>query len=153
MKHKSLIALLLVVAFAGCKKDDNEPVEPEEPKVQYNCIFDSNISDYTNVKNPTFNIFVDSVHVGVWPGNRIDSVRLGMEVNYEGLTDTKVYLNLTPGEHSYKAYLYSGETALYPNLTLVKGTFSVPDTGSVSVLLDYYKIEDNEEVDPFVCGV
>ena len=151
MKHKSLIVLLLIAAFAGCKKDDNEPVVPEEPKEQYNCIFDSNISDLTNATNPTFNIFVDSVQVGVWPGNRIDSFYIGVVANYEGLTDTKVYLNLSPGEHSYKAILYSGKTALYPDYTMVKGSFTVPDTGSVSVLLDYYKIEDEEGIEPFVC--
>lgn len=150
-KHKSLIALLLVAAFASCKKDDNEPVAPEEPKEQYNCIFDSNISDLTNATNPTFNIFVDSVQVGVWPGNRIDSFYIGVSANYEGLTDTKVYLNLTPGEHSYKAIFYSGKTALYPDYTMVKGSFTVPDTGSVSVLLDYYKIEAEEGIEPFVC--
>ena len=151
MKNTSLIALLLVVAFAGCKKDDNEPVKPEETKEQYNCIFDSNVADLSNAKNSTFNIFVDSVQVGVWPGNLIENFRIGMVANYEGLTDTKVYLNLTPGEHSYIAHFYSG-IALDPNYTLVKGTFTVPDTGSVEVLLDYNKIEYDEEIEPFVCG-
>ena len=151
MKHKSLISLLLVVAFASCKKDDNEPVTPEEPKEQYSCIFDSNVADLTSAKNPTFNIYVDGVNVGVWPGNLIDNFHVGMEANYEGLTDTKVYLNLEPGEHSYEAYFYYG-MSLEPGYSMVKGDFVVPDTGSVSVLIDYNNVE-SDETPPFVCLV
>ena len=166
MNHKSLIALLLVAAFASCKKDNDEPVVPEEPKEQYNCIFDSKISDFKNVTNPTFIIFVDSVQVGVWPGNLIDNYHidmeanytlygnkyLGMEVNYQGLTDTKVYLNLTPGEHSYEAYFYSG-ISLDPSYTKEKGVFTVPDTGSVSVSIDYHNCKSYVTPPPFGCYV
>jgi hypothetical protein len=165
MKHKSLIALLLVAAFASCKKDNDEPVAPEEPKEQYNCIFDSKISDFKNVTNPTFLVFVDSSQVGVWPGNLIDNFHidreanytlygnryLGMEPNYEELTDTKVYLNLEPGEHSYEAYFYYG-ISLNPDYTVVKGIFTVPDTGSVSVFIDYHNnYESYVTPPPFGC--
>lgn len=166
MKHKSLISLLLVVAFASCKKDDNELIVPDEPKEQYNCIFDSKISDFKNVTNPTFIIFVDSVQVGVWPGNLIDNFHiameanytlynnsyLGMEPNYEGLTDTKVHLNLAPGEHSYEAYFYNG-ISLSPEYTMEKGIFTVPDTGSVSVFINYHNCKSYVTPPPFGCIV
>ena len=167
MKHKSLIALLLVAAFASCKKDNDEPIVPDEPKVQYNCVFDSKISDFKNVTNPTFLVFVDSSQVGVWPGNLIDNFHidreanytlngnryLGMEPNYEELTDTKVYLNLEPGEHSYEAYFYYG-ISLDPDYTVVKGIFTVPDTGSVSVFIDYHNnYESYVTPPPFGCFV
>ena len=166
-KHKSLIALLLVAAFASCKKDNDEPVAPEEPKEQYNCIFDSKISDFKNVTNPTFLVFVDSSQVGVWPGNLIDNYHidreanytlydnryLGMKPNYEELTDTKVYLNLEPGEHSYEAYFYYG-ISLNPDYTVVKGIFTVPDTGSVSVFIDYHNNSESYVTPPpFGCIV
>lgn len=167
MNHKSLMALLLVVAFANCKKDSDEPVVPEEPNEQCNCIFDSKFSDFKNVTNPTFIIFVDSVQVGVWPGNLIDNFHisreanynnlygnlyLGMEPNYEKLTDTKVYLNLAPGEHSYEAYFYCG-ISLSPQYTMEKGIFAVPDTGSVSVSIDYHNCKSYVTPPPFGCIV
>ena len=150
MKCKLFLALLLVAAFTGCKDDSDDPIELEEPKEQYNCIFDSNVAEITNILNPTFHIFVDNAPVGVWPGNRIDSFYVGMEANYEGLTDTKVYLNLEPGEHSYEAYFYYG-ISLRPGYSLVQGKFTIPDTGSVSVLIDYNNVE-SDETTPFECG-
>ena len=150
MKCKLFLALLLVAAFTGCKDDSDDPIEPEEPKEQYNCIFDSNVAEISNILNPTFHIFVDNAPVGVWPGNRIDSFYVGMEANYEGLTDTKVYLNMEPGEHSYEAYFYYG-ISLRPGYSLVQGKFTIPDTGSVSVLIDYNNVE-SDETTPFECG-
>ena len=157
---------MLVAAFASCKKDNDEPIVPDEPKVQYNCVFDSKISDFKNVTTPPYLVFVDSVQVGVWPGNLIDNFHidreanytlngnryLGMEPNYEELTDTKVYLNLTPGEHSYEAYFYCG-ISLSPEYTVTKGVFTVPDTGSVAVHLDYHNNESYVTPPPFGCLV
>ncbi len=153
MKNLKIVlsALSILVAFVGCKKTD-EPVSPEEPEEQYNCVFDSNVGELRNFRNPTYNIYVDSLFVGVWPNNRIDSAYFGAITDYEDITDTKVYVTLKPGKHSFKARLFCG-TELFSDGDIVKGDFIVPDTGYVFVLIDINKSEVDDSIDPFVCGV
>ena len=151
MKKLLFIALILAT-FASCKKDD-ESAQPEEPQKQYNCVFDSNAKDISRTPNPAYNIYVDSVFVGMWPGCVLDSAYYDAVINdYENIEDTKVYLTLMPGKHSFRACKYSGYKLSY-DFTIVKGDFIIPDTGLVSVFIDSNKWEMDDTIEPFKCGL
>lgn len=130
--NKFVLFVLVVASMVACKKND----EPEIIKAESNCIFDSNVGDYINCLNPTLNIFVDGVFVGVWPNNRLDSAYVGATPDYGNITDTKVYVNLKSGEHSYHTIFYSGEVLSCEFQTTEK-KFIVEETGMTSVLIDF----------------
>ena len=155
---KFVLFVLVMASMAACKKNDepeavkneqevvdepevteNEQEEtgkPEVTKVESNCIFDSNIDDFIDSRNPTLNIYVDGVFIGVWPGNKLDSAYDGATPVYGNITDTKVYVNLKPGKHSYHTIFYSGKV-LSCEFQTVEKKFVVEETGITSVLVDF----------------
>ena len=129
---KFVLLVLIMASMAACKKSDVQEAIEEES----NCIFDSNVGVYGDYKNPTLNIYVDGVFVGVWPGNQLDSAYVGATPVYGNITDTKVYVNLKPGEHSYHTIFYSGKVLSCEFYTVEK-KFFVEETGVTSVLVDF----------------
>ncbi|MBR5167026.1 MAG: hypothetical protein IKW86_03030 [Salinivirgaceae bacterium] len=140
-----LFVLVMASIMAACKKNDAPEAieeeqeiidEPEVNKIESNCIFDSNVGIYGDYKNPTLNIYVDGVFIGVWPGNQLDSAYVGATPDYGNITDTKVYVNLKPGKHSYHTFFYSGKV-LSCEFQSVEKKFVVGETGMTSVLVDF----------------
>ena len=140
-----LFVLVMASIMAACKKNDAPEAieeeqeiidEPEVNKIESNCIFDSNVGIYGDYKNPTLNIYVDGVFIGVWPGNQLDSAYVGATPDYGNITDTKVYVNLKPGKHSYHTFFYSGKV-LSCEFQSVEKKFVVEETGITSVLVDF----------------
>ena len=136
---KFVLIVLVMASLAACKKNDEPEVTEEEQevtKVESNCIFDSNVGIYGDYKNPTLNIYVDGVFVGVWPSNQLDSAYDGAVPDYGNITDPKVYVNLKPGKHSYHTIFYSGKV-LSCEFQTVEKKFVVGETGTTSVLVDF----------------
>lgn len=147
-----VLFVLVMASIPACKKNDEpeaikdkqeeldapEVIEDEQEvnKAESNCVFDSNVEDFIDSQNPTLNIYVDSVFVGVWPNNQLDSAYVGATPVYENITDTKVYINLKPGGHSYHTIFYSGKVLSCEFQTEEK-KFVVEESGMTSVLIDF----------------
>lgn len=127
-----MLIALAMISLVACNKKN----EPEKIKNKPNCIFDSNIEDYINCLNPTLNIYIDNVFVGVWPNGQLDSAYVGAIPNNKNIADAKVYVTLPPGEHTYHTIFYSGEILSCEFQTTEK-KFVVEETGMSTVLIDF----------------